>query len=84
MNNNVGWKCPVCGRVNAPWISVCFCSQKEKKRLLETEPTSEIVYCSECKYLSSYGICDEFADSSIFPSASDYCSKGVKKDGSID
>ncbi len=22
----VGWRCPVCGRVNAPWITVCPCS----------------------------------------------------------
>jgi rRNA processing protein Gar1 len=26
---NVGWVCPVCGRVNAPFISVCPCSFKE-------------------------------------------------------
>ena len=23
---NVGWVCPRCGRVNAPWVSSCSCN----------------------------------------------------------
>jgi len=23
---NYGWKCPVCGRGNAPWLSTCPCT----------------------------------------------------------
>jgi hypothetical protein len=22
----LGWKCPICGKVNAPWVSECKCS----------------------------------------------------------
>lgn len=34
----------------------------------------EIIYCGECKYMMPNGRCSAFADPSIRPSASDYCS----------
>ena len=30
MSNNVGWVCPRCGKVNAPWVSQCSCEPSEK------------------------------------------------------
>ena len=39
---------------------------------------SEIVRCGECKHMMPNGKCDEFADGTIRPSASDYCSAGER------
>ena len=25
---NYGWVCPVCGKVNAPWVDACNCHKK--------------------------------------------------------
>lgn len=25
-----GWQCPKCGRILAPWVSVCMCSTDER------------------------------------------------------
>lgn len=36
----------------------------------------KIVYCGECKYMMPNGRCSQFADSTIRPSASDFCSAG--------
>lgn len=43
-----------------------------------------VVRCGECKHMTPNGRCREFADESIRPSASDYCSKGKRKDGKDD
>ena len=40
---------------------------------------SEIIYCGECKYMMPNGRCSVFADPSIRPSASDYCSSAERK-----
>jgi len=40
----------------------------------------EIIYCGECKYMMPNGKCRQFADSTIRPSASDFCSAGERKD----
>lgn len=40
-----------------------------------------VVCCGECKYMMPDGRCSEFADESIRPSASDYCSRGERRDG---
>lgn len=40
----------------------------------------EIVRCGECKYMMADGRCYEFADDSIKPSASDFCSYGERKE----
>lgn len=39
----------------------------------------DIVRCGECKYLMSNGRCEEFADYTIQPSASDFCSYGERR-----
>lgn len=40
----------------------------------------EIIYCGECKHMMPDGKCRQFADSTIRPSASDFCSAGERKD----
>lgn len=30
MKNNTGWICPVCGKVHAPWVPSCECSEQIK------------------------------------------------------
>ena len=40
---------------------------------------SEIIYCGECKHMMPTGRCSDFADPSIRPSASDYCSNAEKR-----
>ena len=40
----------------------------------------EIIYCGECKHMMPNGKCRQFADSTIRPSASDFCSAGERKD----
>lgn len=40
---------------------------------------SAIIYCGECKYMMPNGRCSVFADSSIRPSASDYCSNAERR-----
>lgn len=39
----------------------------------------QVVRCGECVYLLPNGRCLQFADDSIRPSASDYCSYGERK-----
>ena len=47
------------------------------KKLPSAEP--EIIYCGECKYMMPNGRCSVFADPSIRPSASDYCSSAERR-----
>ena len=58
-------------------------NQYDMDRLaIETVPSAqpEIIYCGECKYMMPNGKCRQFADSTIRPSASDFCSAGERKD----
>lgn len=52
-------------------------AEKAIKALPSAQP--EIIRCGECKYLMPDGRCYEFADDNIRPSASDFCSAGVRK-----
>lgn len=40
---------------------------------------SSVIYCGECKHMMPDGICREFADETIRPSASDYCSAAERR-----
>ena len=54
----------------------------EIREALETVPSVdavEVVRCGECKHMSPVGVCTYFADSSVRPSASDFCSYGERK-----
>ena len=50
--------------------------------MISTLPSAqpEIIYCGECKHMMPNGKCRQFADSTIRPSASDFCSAGERKD----
>ena len=52
------------------------------REALEKLPSAqpEIIYCGECKHMMPNGKCRQFADSTIRPSASDFCSAGERKD----
>ena len=50
----------------------------ETARELIAESDEAVVRCGECKHLVG-GICMEFADSGINPSASDFCSYGERR-----
>ena len=63
----------------------CFkLSDECRKRWLESvqlpSAQPEIIYCGECKHMMPNGKCRQFADSTIRPSASDFCSAGERKD----
>ena len=48
---------------------------------IDAEP---VVRCGECKYMKPNGHCTQFADDKIWPSVSDYCSAGERKNGGAD
>lgn len=53
------------------------------KTLLESvlqDMSTEIIYCGECAHMMPDGRCRQFADSSIFPSASDFCSAAERRE----
>ena len=31
INHNMGWECPRCGRINAPWLPNCSCDRNDVK-----------------------------------------------------
>lgn len=43
-----GWICPKCGRVNAPWVATCSCSQTQTKTIKSTWTTNIPSYCMGC------------------------------------
>lgn len=58
----------------------CFYKVKELLTEAPTADVVEVVRCGECKYLYEDGKCDAFADFSIRPSASDFCSYGKRRE----
>lgn len=45
-----------------------------------TAPSIDIVRCGECRHMTADGKCMEFADSGIRPSATDFCSYGIRRE----
>ena len=60
------------------WEGLAKTIIKRFEQLPSTQP--EIIYCGECKHMMPNGKCRQFADSTIRPSASDFCSAGERKD----
>ena len=48
-----GWQCPVCGRVNAPWMPCCSCGGKADVRLSYSSTSTDYDLDRE-KYLKKY------------------------------
>ena len=63
------------------WSAEAVYSDVMEGALLELPSARpEIIYCGECKHMMPNGKCRQFADSTIRPSASDFCSAGERKD----
>lgn len=45
-----------------------------------TVDAEEVVRCGECVYMHTDGRCDGFADFSVRPSVSDFCSYGIRRE----
>lgn len=65
----------------------CFygenCRLSDVQELINDQPTIDavpVVRCGYCKHMMPDGMCDTFADGSIRPSVSDFCSYGEKRD----
>ncbi len=43
-NQNYGWICPCCGKVNAPFVLECSCQAEEKKQSYGLLSTGQAVY----------------------------------------
>lgn len=57
MANNVGWICPVCGSVNAPWVPSCKCKgQIVKYDVNTTSSTADMKF--ETNDNNTQMICD--------------------------
>lgn len=74
------------GIPRVPWLRKYWQERYEPyintEKTIRTLPSAqpEIIYCGECKHMMPDGKCRQFADSTIRPSASDFCSAGERKD----
>lgn len=67
-------------RINSRDYGMYLIGIKEKIDEAPTANVEEVVYCSECVYMYTDGRCDGFADFSVRPSASDFCSYGKRRE----
>lgn len=73
--------CATCDNYN--YVRCRACSWNDAMNIVEEMSgvkAAQVVYCGECKYMMPDGRCYEFADDCIRPSASDYCSRGERRD----
>ncbi|MFA5054150.1 MAG: hypothetical protein WC565_08835 [Parcubacteria group bacterium] len=45
-----GWVCPLCGKVNAPWVASCDCVKKPGKSHIGNPITGTITYLGDTPY----------------------------------
>ena len=43
---SMGWVCPKCGSVYAPWVATCFNCKQVVKYSVTTTPRSDIMLCN--------------------------------------
>ena len=75
-----GWQCPVCGRVMAPWISVCV--GQHDKPVVTASGTSP-VRCGECSVYHNNATGCPMIGGCIPPSNTYSCGYGVSVKQSI-
>ena len=73
-------KLEITGRDEANKVANAFCEIISRIKNTPTADVVEVVRCGECKYMQADGKCDAFADFSVRPSASDYCSYGIRRE----
>lgn len=76
-----------CSIGGVPFDSVQYVIEYADKMMSRISALSsaqpEIIYCGECKYMMPNGRCSAFADPSIRPSASDYCSCAERRQDEV-
>lgn len=65
--------------LNDEWDGMVLSVFEGIRNLPSAQPEEEIIYCGECKHMMPNGRCRQFADKSIRPSASDFCSAGERR-----
>lgn len=56
----VGWICPICGNVNAPWVYQCPCSASKPE--ITCENSDSICFCENGDGICFSDMDDEYID----------------------
>ena len=69
LNKNMGWICPKCGRVNAPWARFCDCADEQIY-----DPSHIYTQPIEPTFKTSYECCKNCQNNPVVnPNASGIC-----------